>query len=232
MSDTRQRILETARGLFNAQGVHRVGVRDIARATELSPGNLSYHFATKDDLVTALVLELHQLNARTVFADVPKEVSLVTLYHLAVGSMLNMLKYRFVLLSYVDAVMASPELRKFEASLAPLRRQRSDALLTLLADGGFVDARAVATRADYLYEQSQLVSSGWLRIASLASPSKSDDAVVLHYAKVGMVLLERFCTPRGARQLRRILAGDYDDAVLMPAPLRGRVRTAAISRGR
>src|SRR4029078_1104968 len=100
MRDTRRRILDTARSMFNEEGLARVGVRDIARALEMSPGNLAYHFATKDDLVAALVIELPELNLATVFADVPEDFSLATLYTLAVGAMRNMLGYRFVLLSY------------------------------------------------------------------------------------------------------------------------------------
>src|SRR5690349_18684968 len=118
MSDTRQRILDTARALANERGLHRVGVREIARATGMSPGNLAYHFPTKDDLVSALVLELHDLNARTIFAALPPSFSMVTLYRAAVATMRNILAFRFIVLSYVDAVRASSELQKVEVSLA------------------------------------------------------------------------------------------------------------------
>ena len=98
VSATSQRILEVSRGLFNEHGLHRVGVRDIARALAMSPGNLAYHFATKDALVIELVRELHDLNARTVFARLPEQFSLRTLYATAAGALRHMLGYRFLLL--------------------------------------------------------------------------------------------------------------------------------------
>lgn len=210
MADTRRRILDTARDLFNAHGLNRVGVRDIARAVGMSPGNLAYHFPTKDDLVAALVLELHDLNKRTVFSELPATFSLVTLYRAAVGAMRNMLVFRFVLLSYVDAVRASPELRELDAKLWAGRRERYDAMIELLARNGYVRGRAIAPRAATLYEIAEMISSGWLGAAALRTNLRDEGAIILHYAKLGMALLEPFTTPRGARQMRRILDGGYD----------------------
>jgi AcrR family transcriptional regulator len=210
VTDTRRRILDTARELFNASGLHRVGVRDIARATGMSPGNLAYHFPTKDDLVAALVLELHERGAGTTFAEPPVDFSLVSLYHAAVTAMRGMLAYRFILVSYVDAVMSSPDLQQLEASLWTERRRGYDAMMERLCRGGYVRRRAFAARAAYLYEQGEMISSGWLVAATLHAGPRDDQASLLHYAKVGCALLQGYVTPRGARQLSRILAGAYD----------------------
>lgn len=207
MKETRQRILNTARELFNAHGLHRVGVRDVARAAEMSAGNLAYHFATKDDLVAALVIELHELNQRTIFAALPQKFTLVTLYLSAVTAMRNMLGYRFVLLSYVDAVTASPRLQAFEAELARKRRQRHERMLEALIQGGYVEARA-RMRSDIIYEQGVMISSGWLANAALRG--MPDEVAVLHFAKLGCALLEPYCTPRGKRQLRKIWNQAHD----------------------
>src|SRR4051794_32671602 len=132
MTDTRGRILETARGLFSEQGLHRVAVRDIARALDMSPGNLAYHFATKDQLIAALVLELVSLNERTVFSRMPDKLGLKTLYAMAKRALENMLGYRFILLSPLEAWTAAPELAKLSLSLTKQRRKRHDAMLAAL----------------------------------------------------------------------------------------------------
>jgi AcrR family transcriptional regulator len=209
VSETRERILETARGLFNQQGLHRVGVRDVARAVGMSPGNLAYHFATKDALVEALVLELYELNAREVFAELPGALSLLQLYQSAVAVMRNLLRYRFILLSYADAVRASPQLQAQQARLLEARRARHERLVAGLARGGYLQARRVAPRTELLFEQSELISSGWLSAATLRG-WRDDQATILHFAKVGMALMEPYCTLRGLRQLRQILAGAHD----------------------
>lgn len=204
-SATRQRILDTARRLFNAEGLSRVGVRDVARAAEISAGNLSYHFATKDDLVAALVGELHEINQRQIFAALPTDFSLVMLYRAAMLAMRNMVDYRFVLLSYVDAVAASAELGALEKELAGRRFRRHEEMLGLLVGNGFVE-RAATERSERIFEQSSFISSGWLAAARLRG--WSNERAIPHFARLGCALLEPWCTPKGARQMRRILTGE------------------------
>jgi AcrR family transcriptional regulator len=53
-SITRDRIVEAALALFNAQGEAAVTTNHIARALGMSPGNLYYHFKSKDAIIAAL----------------------------------------------------------------------------------------------------------------------------------------------------------------------------------
>jgi AcrR family transcriptional regulator len=207
MSETRRRILDTSRKLFNEEGLSRVGVRDVARALEMSPGNLAYHFPTKDDLVEALVVELCELNLATVFAEMPSPMSIETLYRLASGAMQNMVAYRFVLLGYADAVSRSRRLRKLEATLAEKRRARHDVMLAALVLGEWVE-HEVIVRSEVIYEQSVMISSGWMSIAAVRG--WTDRQAIPHFAKLGCALLEPHCTPKGKKQMRRVLSGELD----------------------
>jgi AcrR family transcriptional regulator len=218
-----------ARQLFNDRGLSRVGVRDIARALKMSPGNLGYHFASHDDLVEALVLELYELDRRTVFADLPDELTPLALYQSAVAVMRNMIDYRFILLSYVDAVRSSKRLQDMEATLRRGRRERHDRLLDGLIKSGCLERTRVLPLTEYLFEHSEMISSGWLKSASLQGWT-DDEAVVLHYAKVGMALLMPYATPAGAQQIRQILNGTFDQYEPSQARTRRPQRVARIVR--
>ena len=53
----RQRIVEAARALFDAKGFHSTPVADLAKAAEVSVGQIYRHFPGKDDIITAIVAE-------------------------------------------------------------------------------------------------------------------------------------------------------------------------------
>ncbi|MBB4641148.1 TetR/AcrR family transcriptional regulator [Rhizorhapis suberifaciens] len=52
---TPERILSTALKLFNCNGVDRVPIYKIASDLGISPGNLTYHFARKQDILYSLI---------------------------------------------------------------------------------------------------------------------------------------------------------------------------------
>ncbi len=54
-ADIKSNILNIAIELFNTNGYGAVTMRDIAGALHISPGNLTYHFKKKDDLIHAIV---------------------------------------------------------------------------------------------------------------------------------------------------------------------------------
>jgi len=60
MKKTPKKILESARTLFNTKGVNNVRLQDIAKDSSISAGNLSYHYGTKKDLMSAVLALLQE----------------------------------------------------------------------------------------------------------------------------------------------------------------------------
>ncbi|HSR20251.1 MAG TPA: TetR/AcrR family transcriptional regulator [Anaerolineales bacterium] len=57
--DTRTRILDTALQLFNSTGTSDISTNHIARACQISPGNLYYHFRNKQEIIRELFQRLY-----------------------------------------------------------------------------------------------------------------------------------------------------------------------------
>lgn len=52
-------IIQEAKKLFNERGYNEVSTQDIANAMGISKGNLNYHFKRKEDIMEAVVEEMH-----------------------------------------------------------------------------------------------------------------------------------------------------------------------------
>ena len=65
--DTRRRILDAATALFNERGYAGTSIRDITERLGMTKGALYYHFASKDELLHAMVAPL--LDAVRAFLD-------------------------------------------------------------------------------------------------------------------------------------------------------------------
>lgn len=55
--DTRQKILDSARELFNVHGYNGISLQDIADTVGISKGNLTYHFSKKEEIMEELLSE-------------------------------------------------------------------------------------------------------------------------------------------------------------------------------
>lgn len=52
-------IIQTAKKLFNEHGYNGVSTQDISDVMKISKGNLNYHFNKKEDIIEAIVEEMH-----------------------------------------------------------------------------------------------------------------------------------------------------------------------------
>ena len=71
--DTRRRILDTATELFRERGYAGTSIRDITERLGMTKGAIYYHFASKDDLLYAMVAPL--LEAVTTFLGTVRDAA-------------------------------------------------------------------------------------------------------------------------------------------------------------
>ncbi len=76
--DTRERILDAALDLFTAQGFDGTSLRQIAEQVGVTKAALYYHFESKDDILMALHLRLHEFGREvlTKMGDEPATLEL------------------------------------------------------------------------------------------------------------------------------------------------------------
>ena len=172
---TRERILEVALAMFNAQGEPNVTTNHIADELGISPGNLYYHYRNKDDIIGQLFARYEQRidDALVVPADrLPDLEDIWLQLHLVFECMWD---YRFVHRDLVDILSRNRKLRLHYARILRRASENAAGVMRGLAAAGLLRASADEIRATA--DNIALVAAFWLNYDAVRQP-RQDGATV------------------------------------------------------
>jgi AcrR family transcriptional regulator len=204
---TRERILETALALFNDLGEPAVATTAIAIEMGISPGNLYYHYHSKEKIVDDLFAAYRAEIEATLSAPeqrLPNAEDCWLFLHLVFEAIW---KYRFI---YRDISELIARYRGVETQFKRVLAHKirvSEQILSGLVKNGQMNAsrREVATLA----ENVALVASYWLSFEFARNPRATQDAQALaRGAFQVMSLAAPYLAPR-ERELFDHLAEKY-----------------------
>jgi len=171
--DTRELILGTSLGLFNHFGEPNVTTNHIADEADISPGNLYYHFRSKDDIVLELFKRF--VTRFQPLIEIPEDILLHPedlWFQLHLSFELKG-EYRFLYRNLADLTARIPDLERAMRGL--LQRERKAALNSL---SGLEQAGAMRIAPDQkeLLADSILLSlTYWIPFAELTQPGGLED---------------------------------------------------------
>ena len=196
---TRNRILDTALALFNEQGVALVSMRAVAAGADMSVGNLTYHFPTRDSLVQALLHRLiDELNATIGETQQPK-VWLQLIWEALLNSYKTQQRYQFIMLDLVHLLRRFPSILEQFRQIYNHRRQEFSIILEALVQVGELKPEPMSGYYnEYVLPQLYCISDFWLSEAALLYEGPEEDKAE-HYARICLGLLYPHLTQMGQR---------------------------------
>jgi len=158
-TDTRERILDAALALFNADGSHAVSTRHIATRLGISPGNLYYHFGNKEEIVLCLYQRIEaQLEAiLTPQEGAPQSFDTVLLYLDAIFG--HLWEFRFFYRDVNSLLRDVPGLKDRYRELAERVRVRSRAIFDSMVAAGWMEA--TPDQLDVLTTNAWILLTQW-----------------------------------------------------------------------
>src|SRR6218665_2045558 len=111
MVSTKDNIIDKAISLFNERGFSNVSMKDIADAAEISPGNLTYHFKRKEDLLLAIHKQMNK-EQDALATSINELPGCENIHALMVPLMDLNLKYRFFFADMLHIVRTFPSIDK------------------------------------------------------------------------------------------------------------------------
>ena len=205
---TRERILETALTMFNADGEPNITTNHIADELGISPGNLYYHFRNKDDIVARLydAYESQMDEALALPRErAPQLDDLWLQLHLVFECMRD---YRFIYRDLVDILARNRALRMRFARLLTRAGQAVRELLRGLRAADALHASDAAL--DALIENLLLIATFRMNYAAVRGVTHAGDGAELAggVRQVMLLLAPYLREPERAHLAR--LAAAYD----------------------
>jgi AcrR family transcriptional regulator len=192
---TRERILETALALFNSRGEPGVTTSAIAEEMNISPGNLYYHFKSKEKIVEALFAAFRAEIEATLAAPTkraPDAEDVWLFLHLVFEAIW---RYRFIYRD-VNDLIARHRLVQSQFRLILAHKQRTAAAI-LEGLRGAGSAKLRRAEIPVLAENMTLVASYWLSFEYAQRPRVELDAHALaRGAAHVMALAAPYLAPR------------------------------------
>lgn len=172
---TRERILETALGMFNAQGEPNVTTNHIADELGISPGNLYYHYRNKDDIIGQLFARYEQRLDEALVVPEERLPGLEDIWlqlHLVFECMWD---YRFVLRDLVEILSRNRKLRLHYARILKRATGSAAAVMRGLTSAGVM--RASADEIEATAENIVLVATFWFNFDAVRHGRAVGDVV-------------------------------------------------------
>lgn len=209
MSKTKERILEKALELLNEQGVAQVTIRSIGDQLNMSPGNLSYHYANVDVIVEALyfrlVQDLDELILESVQLAQTQGIDLRFTYRSIEHTFAIFQRYKFLMLDFADIMRRHESLKLHFRQLAKVRQDQFLPLIAALQVGGWVEAERYSGQFKDWIEQASIIGDYWMASAEIMLDGDAE-AKRRHYVRLFFATLAPHLTARGLEVYRQLLA--------------------------
>lgn len=198
-TSTKERILNTARMLFNQQGVEAVTVRHIAQELGISHGNLCYHFPRKEDIIFTLYNQVVEGMSAEVAAWKPESITLSMVLYALHKSYELQYSHKFLMVDFVNIMRRIPEIKEHFREIFELRKQQFGFVLLLLKEQGVLRKDIPDIQYQYFSLHSYILGDFWMSESEILYSGKEEDKCRF-YATLAGNLFYPYLTAKGRRE--------------------------------
>lgn len=200
---TKERILDEAIAIANAEGLESLSVRAVAKRLELSPGNVSYHFSRKLDLILGISERLSAGNTASYAEPLPARLPEMLERYRRIFERQH--GFRGMILSAPHAMEAYPELRTRYRRIEKERRQQGREQIEALRAAGQLELDDDAI--DRLVHHISLTARFWMHDYRMSRYRNALGNVIDHYLAMLADLFQPYATEAGRADLAPYLEG-------------------------
>lgn len=205
MKNTKSKIVEKAKQLFNQHGFSAVTIRMIATELGISSGNLNYHFNTREEILEALYFEMVEEFDQRIEDVGSNEITFHTIEHDIFKSLNRMIEFRFIWTDLYNLLRSNNKIKlHFEGALQK-RINGYDYLLNYLSKKKWLRKSEFQNEHKYLIDRMISHSNTWL-YNSFIYDKKIDEKLVKEQTHILLGMLYPYLTDLGKKNLMEVLS--------------------------
>lgn len=202
---TRERIVETSLRLFNAHGEPNVTTTVVADELGISPGNLYYHFANKDEIVNEIFAAFEREIRATLAAPTQRAPTVEDAWLFLHLFFELVWKYRFLFRDLNDLLSRNRLVETHMKEIVAHSVRTAAQLCSGMAAAG--EMRATPGEIEALSANMVAVAIYWLSFEFVREPRRAHDATTLaRGAYHVMAMVAPFLTGDSRRLFERLAA--------------------------
>ena len=197
MKSTKDKILNTSRVLFNTFGYSNVTIRMIAKALQMSSGNLNYHFKKRDQILEAIYFEMVATFDQRIEDLETQTPTLKKMQQEIYSSMKRMVAYKFFWTDLYNLLQINEPIKvHFDAVYERRKNGLSFVFDQLIATNMIKEFESEQQRI-FLIERMITYSNTWLYASMLYSKKEFTQQFVLTQTNTLMAFLYPYLSAKG-----------------------------------
>ena len=205
MNSTKKKILDTARELLNHHGLAVVSQRMIADELNISPGNLTYHFKKRSEIIEALYFELVEKMDQA-FSMLSQTTNLIEgLYLVTKAMMHNFYDYRFMMLDFIQLMREYTKIKNHYQVLLKQREAQLAQFVEMMIQNKLMRPEEIPNEYTNLIYRQMILGDFWLASAAINS-KEMKLAQVDQYLEIVCQAIYPYLTKKAKREYLEIFS--------------------------
>ena len=196
----KESILKTALTVFNKMGYDHVSTYDISRKLKISQGNLTYHFPTKNHLISSLAKKMISEIDEFVL-EVGSDFSIKNFYDNLYKTFSINLRYKFIYMNYSQIVLNDADLNAYFIQNSKKRKKLLFTILNQLIENEYFESKDILAENDRLADIINMIAIYWVPEAAIYHSDKTDDAIIKHHLQLIFMQFNPYLTKIGREEM-------------------------------